>query len=210
MYNEILTLIIEKQKILEANEQSVYQLLRLFDKTSDDKPKSYRCAKKSHATMFPTKFILLYLEDLNFLITRCSWRVTKLYSHYTFKLARFKREFVLMNKKSVENAKNAIEQDFFEIMNNAIFGCDCRNNANNAKFEPIIDEVNGITYIEKYYNLFDSKISNFINSDVSEQEIEQNFQQQIADVKHDDPFRSAKINSIKERNREDLDALESL
>ena len=49
-----------------------------------------------------------------------------------------------------------------------------------------------------------------MNSNVSEQEIEQNFQQQIADVKHDDPFRSAKINSIKERNREDLDALESL
>ena len=43
-----------------------------------------------------------------------------------------------------------------------------------------------------------------------EQEIEQNFQQQIANVKHDDPFRSAKTISIKNHNKEDLDKLESL
>ena len=43
-----------------------------------------------------------------------------------------------------------------------------------------IAEVNEITYIKKYYNHFDSKISNFLNSDVLGQEIGQNFQQQIA------------------------------
>ena len=142
MYNEILTPIIEKQKILEANERSVYQLLEFFDKTNDDnKPKSYRCTKKSHATMFPEKLILFYLED----------------------------------QKSRQNANNAIEKDFFKLMNNTNFGCDCRNSPNNAKFEPIIDEVNETTYIKKYYNLFDSKILNFLNSYVLEQGIEQNF-----------------------------------
>ena len=96
MYNEILPPIIEKQKILEANERSVYQLLDLFSKTSNDKPKSYRCTAKSHATRFPKKFIPLCLEDLKFLIMRCCWRVRKIYSHYTFEQARFKRNFVLM------------------------------------------------------------------------------------------------------------------
>ena len=67
-------------------------------------------------------------------------------------------------------------------MNNANFGYDCRNNANNAKFELIIDEVNEITYIKKYYNLFNIKISNFVNGDVLDQEFEQNFQQQIAQI----------------------------
>ena len=43
-------------------------------------------------------------------------------------------------------------------MNNANFGFDCRNNANNTKFEPIIDEINEITYLKKYYNLFDTKV----------------------------------------------------
>ena len=36
MYNEIMSPIIEKLKILEANERSVYQLLELLCKTSDN------------------------------------------------------------------------------------------------------------------------------------------------------------------------------
>ena len=134
MYNEILPPIIEKQKILETSERSVYQLLELFCKTSDDKPKLYRCTAKSHVTMFPKKFIPLYLEDLKFPITRCCWRVTKIYSHYTFEQACFKRNFVLMNQKSRQNVKNIIKKDFFTLMNTANFGYDCKNNANNAKF----------------------------------------------------------------------------
>ena len=39
-------------------------------------------------------------------------------------------------------------------MNNANFGFDCRNSANNAKFELLINEINEITYITEYYNLF--------------------------------------------------------
>ena len=68
LYNEIFPPIIEKDKTLDANERSVYQLLELFDKTTEEKPKSYGCTSKSHATMFPKKFIRLYLEDLRFLI----------------------------------------------------------------------------------------------------------------------------------------------
>ena len=102
----------------------------------------------------------------------------KIYSHYAFKQARLKRKFVLMNQKSRQNAKNAVKKDFFKLMNNANFGFDCRNNANNTKFEPIIDETNEISYIKKYYNLFDNnKVSEFVNSDVLQQQIEQDVQQ---------------------------------
>ena len=83
LYNEIFPPIIEKQKTHDANERSVYRLLELFDKNKD-KPKSYRCTAKSHATSFPKNFILLYLEGLRFLIKRCSWKVTKIYNHFTF------------------------------------------------------------------------------------------------------------------------------
>ena len=69
----------------------------------------------------------------------------KIYSHYTLEQPRFKRGFVLMNQKSRQNAKNAIEKDFFKLMNTANFGFDCRNSAINAKFDPIIDEVKEIT-----------------------------------------------------------------
>ena len=52
---------------------------------------------------------------------RC-WKVTKIYSHYSFEQSHFKRDFVLMNQKSRQNTKNAIEKDFFKLMNNANFG----------------------------------------------------------------------------------------
>ena len=122
----------------------------MSDKTKDDKPKIYRCTAKSHATLFPKKFIPLYLKDLRFLIKRAGWNVTKLYSHFEFEQNAFKKDFMLMNQKSRQNAKNNIEKDFYKLMNNANFGFDCRNNANNTKFEPIINKINEISYIKKY------------------------------------------------------------
>ena len=101
-----------KAKILGANERSVYQLLELFSKTSNDKSKLYRCTAKSHATLFPKKHIPLYLEDLKFLITRCYWQVTKSYLHYKFEQARFKKNFVLMNQKSRQNPKKCNRKRF--------------------------------------------------------------------------------------------------
>ena len=65
MYNEIFPPIIEKEKIMDANGRSLYQLLELFETSS-----AYRCTAKSHATMFPKKCIPLYYEDLRFLIKR--------------------------------------------------------------------------------------------------------------------------------------------
>ena len=75
--SKILPPIIEKQKILEANEESFFQLLDLLCKTSDNKLKLYRCNARSQASLCPEKFISLYLKDLKLLITRCCWRVTK-------------------------------------------------------------------------------------------------------------------------------------
>ena len=169
LYNEILPPIIEKQKILEPNERSLYQLSEVFGKMSHNKRKSYPCTAKSHAALIPKKYILLLLEDLKLLITRSCWRVIKVYSHYTFEKAHFKRDFVLMNQQSRQNAKNAIEKVFFKLMNNANFGFDCRNNAKNRKFERIIDEINEISCIKKYNNHFDNKVSEFVNSDMLEQ-----------------------------------------
>ena len=210
MYNEIFPLIIEKQKILDANERSLFQLLELFDKTKDGKPKSYRCTAKSHATIFPKKFIPLYLEDLRFLIKRTGWVVTKLYLHFTFEQDAFKKDFVLMNQKSRQNAKNSIEKDFYKLMNNANFGFDCRNNANNLKFEPLIDEINELTYIKKYYNLFDNKISGFVNSEILEKNINQEFDQKIALIKGDDPFKNARIAELENEKETSIDLLDCL
>ena len=55
-----------------------------------------------------------------------------------FEQGRFKRDFLLINLKSRQNVKNVIKKDLFKLMSNANLG-------------PIIDEINEISYIEKYY-----------------------------------------------------------
>ena len=209
MYNEIFPPIIEKQKILDANERSLFQLLELFDQ-NNGKPKSYRCTAKSHATMFPKKCIPLYIEDLRFLIKRAGWIVTKLYSHFTFEQDTFKRDFVLMNQKLRQNAKNDIEKNFYKLMNNANFGFDCRNNANNLKFEPLINEIDELTYIKRYHNLFDDKIKSFVSSKILAEKIKEEFDQAVALIKHDDPFKNARIKELENKKEEEMDSLDCL
>ena len=85
-----------------------------------------------------------------------------------------------MNQKSRQNAENSVKKDFYKLMNNSNFGYDCRNNLDNCKFVPIFDELKEITYIKKYYNFFDPKVSKFFMSDLIAQEIEE---------KHDDIIR---------------------
>ena len=94
-------------------------------------------------------------------------------------------------------------------MNNANFGYDCRDNPNNAKFQPIIDEVNEITYIKKY-NLLDDRISKFVNSNVLEHQINQQFEQNISTVKLDDPYKTVYIKTFESQKNEELDALKCL
>ena len=81
-------------------------------------------------------------------------------------------------------------------MNNGNFGLDYRNNANNTKFEPIIDEIGEITYIKKYCDLFDSQVANFVKSDVLEQNINKEYEQKMAMIKENDPFKDARIAEI--------------
>ena len=160
--------------------------------------------------MFPKKFIPLYLEDLRFLMKRAGWVVTKLYSDFTFEQDAFKKDFVLMNQKSRQNAKNSIEKDFYKLMNNANFGFDCRNNANNLKFEPLIAEINELMYIKIYYNLFDNKISGFVNSEILEKNINQEFNQKIALIKDDDPLKNARIVELENEKETRIDLLNCL
>ena len=209
-YNEIFPPIIEKKKIMEANERPLFQLLELFSKNEQDKPRSYVCTAKSHATLLPKTCIPLYIEDLRFLIKRAGWKVTKLYSHFTFEQDSFKKDFVLMNQKSRQNAKNDIEKNFFKLMNNANFGFDCRNDANSLKFDPLIDEINEISYIKKYHNLFDPKIKKFVSSKILEDHIEKEYTEELFKIKDDDPFKNLRLTQLKNEKLEKLDGVECL
>ena len=95
-------------------------------------------------------------------------------------------------------------------MNKVSFGFDCRNNANNLKFEPLIDEINDLTYIKKYHNLFDNKISSFVSSEILEKNINQEFEQEIALIKDNDPFKNARIRELENKKQTNIDSLDCL
>ena len=57
-YNEIYPPTIEKQKIIDPCEHSVYQLLEQYVEGTNDNPLAYRAAKKAHATMLKIFFFL--------------------------------------------------------------------------------------------------------------------------------------------------------
>ena len=109
-----------------------------------------------------------------FAVVRAGWEITKTYTHYTFEQERFNKNFILMNQKSRQNAKNSVEKDFYKLMNNSNFGYDCRNNLDNCQFVPIYDELKEITYIKKH-NFSDPKVSKFVTPDLIAQEIEEKF-----------------------------------
>ena len=67
---------------------------------------------KAHSTMFPKKYIPIYLEDLAFIIKRYGWIVTKIHAHLTFDQAPFKKDFILMNQKSRQLSKKKYRKRF--------------------------------------------------------------------------------------------------
>ena len=48
----------------------------------------------------------------------------------------------------------------------------------------------------KKQNLFDNNVSKFVNSDILEKQINQEFEQNLSTIKFDDPFRAVKIQSL--------------
>ena len=52
-----------------------------------------------------------------------------------------------------------------------------------------------------------TRVSKFVNSDVLEQQVNQQFEQNISTVKHDDLYKTAHIKTFESQKNEELDAL---
>ena len=210
MYNEIFPPVVEKKKVLEPNERSIFQLMELYTDTLKGNPKSYKQDAQSHATLLPKRYIPIYIEELKFLIFRCGWKVTKLYRHFYFEQSRFKKDFILMNQKARQLSKNLIESNFCKLLNNANFGYDCRSSLDNCFFEPIRDEIGEISYIRKYHrSVFNPEVSKFINSQIIKEEIETKYNNRMGKLSHEDPFYSARARSIENARAAGEEALRS-
>ena len=191
-YNEIYPPIIEKHKIIDPCERSVFQLLEQY-KEGERGTLGYKSTSKAHATMLKKIFLPIYLEELAFVIKRAGWKVTKIHAHLTFEQKRFKQKFILVNQKSRQESKNDIEKDFYKLMNNSNFGYDCRNNLDNCKFVRIFDELKELTYVERYHNIFDPKFSEFVTIDLIKQNIEETYNDKLIKLDKEDKFYQIKL-----------------
>ena len=114
LFNEISPPIFEKNKEMEPYERSTLHLMSIIERNEDkDKINSFPYTSKTHSTLRKKKIIPLYAEDLHFLIKRAEWLLTHIYEHYTFEQSKFKKDFVIMNKKSRQQATSSVERGFF-------------------------------------------------------------------------------------------------
>ena len=150
----------------------------------------------------------IYLEDLVFCIKRAGLKVTKIHSHITFEQARFKQKFILMNQKSRQQSKKNVEKDFYKLMNNSDFCYDSRNNLDNCKFVPIFDEYKEITFINRYHNIFNSKVSQFVTSDLLKADVEEKYNDKLLKLGKEDRFYEIKLQTIKTEILKQLEAAE--
>ena len=150
----------------------------------------------------------MYLEDLVFCIKRASWKVTKIHCHLTFEQARFKQNFILMYQKSRQKSKYSVEKDFYKLMNNSNFGYDCRNNVDNCKFIPIFDEYKEITFINRYHNFFDEKVSDFVTADLIKNKTEEEYYDKLMKLDKEDRFCEIKLQTLKADRQSSLEAAE--
>ena len=81
------------------------------------------------------------------------------------------------------------------------------NDLDNCKFALILDELKELTYIyiERYHNIFDPKISEFVTADLIKQNIEATCNDKLIKLDKEDKFYQIKLDTL---NTERLTNLE--
>ena len=93
-------------------------------------------------------------------------------------------------------------------MNNSNFGYDCRNNVDNCKFIPIFDEYKEITFINRYHNFFDEKVSDFVMADLIKNKTEEEYYDKLMKLDKEDRFCEIKLQTLKADRQSSLEAAE--
>ena len=91
-------------------------------------------------------------------------------------------------------------------MNNSNFGYDCRNNLDNCKFVPIFNEYKELTYIHRYHNISDQKVSQFVTRELLRANIEEKFNDKLSKLHKEDRFYKIKLQTIKTERLQQLEA----
>lgn len=112
---------------------------------------------------------------------------------YILTIATFEQEN--LNQKFKPKTRDSVEKDFYKLLNNSNFSYDCRINIGNCYFEPLSDEREEISYL-KILKYFRCRKSSFLNFDLINQEIENEFNQKLLKLKFDE-YLNSRQNSLK-------------
>ena len=115
-----------------------------------------------------------------------------------------------MNLVTCQNAQTDVEKDFHKLMNNAKFGYDCRNNADNCYFSPVYDEIDELSFAKRYQNIFDQDISDFASSEIPDRLIEEEYLNKIANLDPKDEYFEARKNSLEIQKKKEIDSVFSM
>ena len=125
---------------MEPYEWPTLQLMSIMRGDKDkDKLNSFPYTSRTNSTVKGKNYILLYAEDLHFLISHAVWLFTHIYEHYTLEWSKFKKRFC-NEPKWRQKATSSVERDFFKLLNNSNFGIYCRNNIDNCILECLDDD----------------------------------------------------------------------
>ena len=80
-----------------------------------------------------------------------------------------------MNQLSRQKAQTDMEKDFYILMNNANFGYDCRNNADNCYFSPIYDEIEELSHAKRYQDVLIKALATFFRPKFLKDKLRKNF-----------------------------------
>ena len=164
---------------------------------------------KTHATLKNKFFVTLYAEDLYFLTTRAGWKVTKVYDHYTFRQARFKKDFVVTNQNLRKTIKTKVEKDFYKLPNNSKFGNHCRNNINHCSLKLLFDALHEISHLKRFTNIMqDWRYIEIFSLDLMREQIQKEYDKKKKKVNETDPFYSAILESMNRKKEEDFEAID--
>ena len=64
-----------------------------------------------------------------------------------------------------------------------------------------------ISYLKNTIAFLIIKFQGFVNSEIPEKEIDQKFNQGVSNIRDDDPFKDARIKSLRNQKAQELDAL---
>ena len=95
-------------------------------------------------------------------------------------------------------------------MNNSNFGYDYRNNFDNCKFVPIFDEYREITFMNRYHNIFDPKVSKFVTSDLLKKQIAEEYNDKLMKLDKGDKIYEIKLQTLKAERLSSLEAAEKI